>query len=110
LSPGSHANTRPQEAVEQYREHEQCEGNIQAIAFDSESYDGEGYAGDGSGDEEQQSELDYALASASIDDDALDDSGDGAEFGRLAAKDAVIGALVRMAGEVDTRSEEDDRR
>ena len=54
----SHANTRAQEAVEQYREHDQREGHVQAIAFDGESYDGEGYAGDGGGNEEEQSELD----------------------------------------------------
>ena len=52
LSPGSHANTRAQEAVEQYREHEQCEGHVQPIAFDGESYDGEGYACYGGGNEE----------------------------------------------------------
>ncbi len=108
LPPGSYANTGAQEAVEQYREHEQGEGHVQAIAFDGESYDGEGHAGDGSGNEEKQSELDYALASDV--DDALDDSGDGAVFGGLAAKDAVIGGLVRMARQVDTRSEEDDSR
>jgi hypothetical protein len=56
-SPRSHADARPQEAVEQYREHEQCEGNIQPIAFDGESYDGEGYASDRGGNEEEQSEL-----------------------------------------------------
>ena len=50
--PGSHADTRAQEAVEQYREHEQGEGHVQPIAFDGESYDGEGYARDGGGNEE----------------------------------------------------------
>jgi hypothetical protein len=35
---------------------------------------------------------------------------DRAEFGGLAAKDAVIGGLVRVAEEVDTRSPEDDSR
>ena len=58
LPPGSHADTGPQEAVEQYREHEQCEAHVQPIAFDGESYDGEGYAGDRGGNEEEQSELD----------------------------------------------------
>ena len=52
LPPGSCADTRPQEAVEQYREHEQGEGHVQPIAFDGESYDGEGYARDGGGNEE----------------------------------------------------------
>src|SRR6202171_86852 len=52
LPPGSHADTGPQEAVEQYREHEQCEGHVQPIAFDGESYDGEGYACYGGGNEE----------------------------------------------------------
>jgi hypothetical protein len=33
---------------------------------------------------------------------------DRAEFGGLAAKDAVIGGLVRVVEEVDTRSPEDD--
>jgi hypothetical protein len=50
------------------------------------------------------------LASAPSDDDALDDSADGAVFGGLAAKDAVIGGIVRVAGEVDTRSQEYDSR
>ena len=49
---GSCADTGPQEAVEQYREHEQCEGHVQPIAFDGESYDGEGYACYGGGNEE----------------------------------------------------------
>jgi hypothetical protein len=40
----------------------------------------------------------------------VDDSGDGAEFRRLAAKDAVIGGFVRMTREVDTRSGENDSR
>jgi|ERR1700686_5423327 len=53
-----HANTRAQEAVEQYRKHEQCEGHVQAITFDGESYDGKGYAGDRGGNEEEQSKLD----------------------------------------------------
>ena len=48
----SHADTRAQEAVEKYREHDQGEDHIQAIAFDGESYNGEGYSGDGSGNEE----------------------------------------------------------
>jgi hypothetical protein len=52
MPPGSYADTGPQEAVEQYREHEQCEGHIQPIAFDGESYDGEGYACYGGGNEE----------------------------------------------------------
>jgi hypothetical protein len=50
------------------------------------------------------------LASAPSGDDALDDSADGAVFGGLAAKDVVIGRLVGMAGEVDTRSQEYDSR
>jgi plasmid stabilization system protein ParE len=49
---------RAEEAVEQDGEHDQGEGHVHAIAFDSESRDGEGYAGDGGGDEEEQSELD----------------------------------------------------
>src|ERR1700674_2527215 len=52
LSPGSHADTRAQEAVEQYREHEQGESHVQPIAFDGESYDGEGYTCYGGGNEE----------------------------------------------------------
>src|SRR6266853_6062406 len=108
MERGSHADTGTQEAVEQYRKHEQGEGHVQAIAFDGESYDGEGDAGDGSGNEEEQSELDYALASAV--DDALDDSGDGAIFGGFAAKDAVIGGIMRVAVEVDARSHEHDSR
>jgi hypothetical protein len=50
------------------------------------------------------------LASAPSDDDALDDSTDGAVFGGLPSKDAVIGGLVRVAGEVDAGSEEYDSR
>jgi hypothetical protein len=50
------------------------------------------------------------LASAPSDDDALDDSGDGTVLRGLAAKDVVIGRIVRMAGEVDTRSQQDDSR
>jgi hypothetical protein len=42
--------------------------------------------------------------------DAVQDSRDGAEIGRLAAKDPVIGGFVRVAREVDTRSAENDRR
>jgi hypothetical protein len=41
---------------------------------------------------------------------AVDDSGNGAEFRGLAAKDAVIGGLVPMMGKVDTRSQENDGR
>src|SRR6202158_2578933 len=52
LPPGSYADTGPQETIEQYREHEQCEGHVQPIAFDGESYDGEGYACYGGGNEE----------------------------------------------------------
>jgi hypothetical protein len=52
--------------------------------------------------------LDYALASAA--DDALDDSGDDAIFGGFAAKDAVIGGIMRVAVEVDARSHEHDSR
>ena len=50
--PCSHANARAQEAVEQYREHDQGKDHVHTIAFDGESYNGEGYSGDGSGNEE----------------------------------------------------------
>jgi hypothetical protein len=40
--------------------------------------------------------------------DAVQDSGDGAEIGGFAAKDTVIGGFVRVAREVDTRSAEND--
>jgi hypothetical protein len=43
-------------------------------------------------------------------DNAVHDSRDGAEFGGLALKDAVIGGLMRVAGKVDTGSREDDGR
>jgi hypothetical protein len=45
------ADTRAQETVEQYREHEQGESHVQAITFDGESCDGEGDASDGGGNE-----------------------------------------------------------
>jgi hypothetical protein len=42
--------------------------------------------------------------------ETLNDSGDGAVFGGLAAKDAVIGLLVRVVRQVDATSREDDSR
>jgi hypothetical protein len=40
----------------------------------------------------------------------LDDSGDGTVFGGLAAKNAIICGFVRVPGEVDTPSTENDSR
>jgi hypothetical protein len=40
----------------------------------------------------------------------LNDSGDGAEFRGLAAEDTVVGGLVCVAEEIDTRSPENDSR
>jgi hypothetical protein len=42
--------------------------------------------------------------------DTLDNSGDGAVCGGLAAKDAIIGGFVRVPSEVDTTSAENDSR
>jgi hypothetical protein len=108
LWPGLNADARAQETVEQDGEHDQCEGHIQAIAFDSESGYGEGDARDWCGDQEEQSELDQTPASTT--DDTLDNSGDGAVCGGLAAKDAIIGGFVRVPGKVDTTSTENDSR
>jgi hypothetical protein len=106
--PGLNAEARAQETVEQDGKHDQCKGHIQAIAFDSESGDGEGNARDWCGDEEKQSELDQAPASTV--DDTLDNSGDGAVCGGLAAKDAIIGGFVRVPSEIDTTSTENNSR
>ncbi len=73
--------------------------------FGGESPDGKGYAGNRGGDEEDESQLNYALAVKG--EGAVEDSGEAFEVGWFAVKYAVVGGRAAVAGQIDDGSKHD---
>ena len=73
--------------------------------FGGESPDGEGYAGYRGGDQEDESQLNYALAVKG--EGAVEDSGEAFQVGGFAVKYAIVSGRAAVADQINDGSKHD---